>query len=170
MDILAAILVTLAALVAPALVLLGIPGAWLALAVAGACAWWRDALFDWRTLAAAAGVALLAELAELSLGLAGAHRAGGSKRSFIGVAIGGLVGAVLGTALLPVLGTILFGAAGAGLGAALAQRTKPGPTGDWRAAAAVARGAASGWLLAVVVKSSLASVVAAILIVGAWRA
>lgn len=172
MELTAAIIVTLACLIGAVAVLFSLPGIWFMVAVAAGCELWLggvegpNEMFEWRTLAIAAGLALVSDVVDLVAGSVGATKAGGSKRSAIGALVGGIAGAIAGSLVIPIIGTILVGAIGAGVGAALAQRTKQGA--DWRRSTAVAKGAAFGWLVAVAFKALDALAVAILLIWAAY--
>lgn len=158
----AAIAIGLAGLLAIALTLLGISGAWLALAAALVIEWQMPEVYSWGTLAAAGAIALLGEVVEFASGSIGAAKAGGTKRAALGALFGGIIGGILATPLLPIVGTILGAAAGAGLGAALADRTLPERA--WKSSAKVAGGAAIGRLVATILKTALTALQAIILL------
>jgi uncharacterized protein YqgC (DUF456 family) len=93
-------------------ILFGMPGIWLMVLAAVIVEWLQPevSMFSPSTLYVSAGLALLAEILEFLMGAAGARQAGGSKRGAALAIVGGVIGAILGTALpIPVLGT--FGAA-----------------------------------------------------------
>ncbi len=117
MEITYAVGLTLVNLFWLSLILFGLPGTWLMLLTALALDWLRsgEPFFGTWTLLAAGALALLAEIAEFFLSAAGARSAGGTIRGSALAVIGGIVGAVLGTALIPIplIGTL----AGASLGA-----------------------------------------------------
>jgi uncharacterized protein YqgC (DUF456 family) len=100
--------------------LLGLPGLWLMLAVAGVYAFMTDLLFlGWKSLAALFILAVGAEIVEFVAGAAGAKTAGGSKRGMVGAIVGGLIGGVLGTFIpVPIVGTLVGLVVGAFVGAA----------------------------------------------------
>jgi uncharacterized protein YqgC (DUF456 family) len=168
MDILAAVIVTLFALMGVGLVLLQGPGIWLALLAALACQWWRGDLFSWWTLGAVALIAALAEIAEFSASAVGAAKAEGTRAGVWGAILGSLVGLVAGSFMIPVpiLGSVIGAIVGAGLGALAAERGVSKRT--WTESAAVGKGAAIGRLMSTVVKTGFACVAAAVLVAGAW--
>src|SRR5690606_13356409 len=128
-------------------VLFSLPGTWLILAVAAAIElFWRPDTFSLTTLLVALGLAILAEIVVLVAAGAGAKKAGGAKRSAVGAIPGAIIGAIVGTPFFPVVGTILSGAIGAGLGAALFERTKEERT--WCEIWGVGQGAAIGRVIA----------------------
>ena len=138
-----------------ALVLVGLPGTWLWI---GACALTEylteASLFHPATLAVAAGIAVLGELAEFMAGSQGARRAGAGRAGSLGALGGGIVGAVMGTFLLPVpvVGTVAGGAGGAFLFATLAERNGGK---ELRGALRAGSGAALGQVLGMVLKLGL---------------
>ena len=133
------------------LVIVGLPGAWIMLAVAalidlllaprvgdGA------AFFGWWAIGAGAVVALLGEVIETLAAAEGARRGGASVRGAIGATIGGIVGAIAGTILIPILvvGSLVGAALVAVAGAVLGELTREGMRS--RATAKPATGAAIG--------------------------
>lgn len=122
-----AVLLLLLNLVWLATVVAGLPGTWLMVISTALVAWWqwgdpdagRPGMFSLATLIVIAGLALLAEIAELITGLIGARRAGGTRWGALGALIGGFVGAIVATPLipLPLLGSLIGACVGAGLGA-----------------------------------------------------
>lgn len=168
MDILAASIVTLFALLGVTLVLLQGPGIWLALLAALACQWWRGDLISWWTLGAVALIAALAEVAEFSASAVGAAKAKGTKAGIWGAILGSLIGLFAGAFVIPVpiLGSVIGAIVGAGLGALVAERGISQRT--WKESAAVGGGAAVGRLLSTIVKTGFAAVAAGVLIVAAW--
>jgi uncharacterized protein YqgC (DUF456 family) len=158
----AQLLLPLLGLVGPALVLLGLPGTWLLLALAGLAEWTTPAqLFSGMTVAVVLILAVLGEAWEFFAGSAGAKRAGAGRRGALGALGGGLVGAVLGTFLIPapVIGTLLGGGLGAFAGAAGLER-RGGR--DLRESLRIGRAAGVGHAL------GLAGKLAASVLVWAW--
>jgi hypothetical protein len=112
-------------------VLLGLPGTWLMVASTAALAWWQwgdpdtgaGRMFSVTTLVAIAMLAALAEAAELLTGVLGATRAGGSRWGAGGALLGGFVGAIVATPLIPVpvVGTLIGACVGAAAGAWLLE-------------------------------------------------
>ncbi len=174
MELLAASLVALGALLGVVLTAATLPGIWIMILVAAGCQAWlmlREPpaqMFDWWTLGACLILALLAELVEIFASAVGTKKAGGTRRGAIGSVIGALAGALLGTVLIPIpiLGTILGAALGAGGGAIIAERHNARKT--WREAATIGAGAAVGRLAATIAKVAFAVVVATILCVAAF--
>ena len=83
--------------------------------------------FGWGLLAACLLLALLGELLEFGAGVAGAKAGGGTRRGMVGALVGGLLGAIVLTPLLPipVVGTLVGALLGTFAGALLAERTHP---------------------------------------------
>jgi uncharacterized protein YqgC (DUF456 family) len=84
--------------------------------------WWQpdEYLFGWTTLILAAGLAMLGEILEFALGAGGSRQAGGSKRAAALAIVGGIVGAIAGTALpIPIAGTLIGACVGAFAGSLL---------------------------------------------------
>lgn len=127
MSVLVLILFLTANLLWLALVVVGLPGNWLMVFTAFVAQWWYwesaaggdRQIFSVGTLIAVVALALLGELVELLAGMAGAKRAGATRRGALGALVGGLVGALAATFMIPipVLGSLLGAVAGAGLGA-----------------------------------------------------
>lgn len=122
----AQILLPLVGLVGPLLVLLGLPGTWLLIALAGLAEWATPAqLFTGTSVAVVLTLAVLGEIVEFAAGTLRARRAGAGRRGSLGALGGGIVGAILGTILVPapVIGTLLGGGVGAAVGAAGLERS-----------------------------------------------
>jgi uncharacterized protein YqgC (DUF456 family) len=142
-------------------VVLGLPGTWILLLLAGAMqltdGFWRhgDAhTFSWWTLGIAAGLALLGEALEFMAGMAGAKKGGASKRGMVGALIGGVVGAIVGAALLAGIGALPGGFLGSALGAIVGELTHPHMTLE--KSLKPATGAAAGRLAGTMLKLVLA--------------
>ena len=107
--------------------LFGVPGNWLMVASTVLMAWWQQdrGMFSPWTLVAVALLAAVGELLEFLSGMAGARRAGGTRRGSVGALAGGVVGAIAGTLLIPVplLGTLAGAALGAFTGSMTMERT-----------------------------------------------
>jgi uncharacterized protein YqgC (DUF456 family) len=81
-----------------------LPGLWLMLAAAAGYAWLTHALYlGEKTLIALLLLALGAEIAELTLGGAGAKKAGASGWGITGGVIGAIVGGICFTGLIPII-------------------------------------------------------------------
>jgi uncharacterized protein YqgC (DUF456 family) len=163
---LAASIVAMTAVLGIVLTIATLPGIWFMLLASLLCWWWQPGLFEWYTVLAALLVAIGAEVAEFFASAAGSKTAGGSKWGAIGSLVGSLIGAIVGTPVFPVVGTIIGAVLGAGVGAlvgeyGVAQR----PIGEsYRSG----KGAAVGRLLSTIIKAWFASVVALILVLGAF--
>ena len=150
------------------LTLLGLPGNWLMLLV-GIAGWWLSdwTMFAWGTLLAAGLLAGLGELLELLAGLAGTRRAGGSRRASLAAIAGGVAGAIVGTAAIPipVVGTLLGAAGGAFLLAMLVERGRGVPS---PAALRTGLGAGVGQLLGTLAKTAVGAAIWVLLTVAAY--
>ncbi|MDB4950543.1 MAG: hypothetical protein JWM27_3192 [Gemmatimonadetes bacterium] len=155
----AALLLALALLAGIALIPLGLPGIWLQLAALAGYGWatgWRASVY-W-ALGIVAGLALLGEVLEWTLGRKYARRYGGSGSAEWGAVVGGMVGAMAGIPI-PVVGSVIGAFVGAFAGAAvfeLAGRT------DWRSSVRVGWGALLGRVAAAAAKCALAVAAAAV--------
>ncbi len=137
-----------------------LPGTWLiALWSVFATAVWPEH-FSWWVVATCVGLALAGEVVEFSSSAVGAGKFGASKSGMTGAVIGSIAGAIGGTILIPipVIGTLTGAVLGAGLGTGLAERGVMGR--GWRESGSAAVGAAGGRLVAVIVKTALAGVMA----------
>lgn len=139
------------------LLVLGLPGTWLMLAIAFlfelgdgvALPGPARVTFGWGLLAINAGLALVGEAIEAVAGVAGTRFGGGTRRGMIGAFFGGLAGAIFLTGLvpIPVLGTLLGAMLGAFLGAWVGEATGPAARGrdhNLRAAFGAAAGKLGG--------------------------
>lgn len=160
-----AIAMAVLGLLAVGVTLIGLSGVWVVLLAAVGLELWRDT-YSTQLLIVAGVLALGGEVVEFTASAAMAKRAGGSKAAAWWSVIGGLLGAILGSVFIPIplVGTIAGAVVGAGVGATLAHRRTPDM--PWRDAARVGRAAASGRLLAIVVKTVLAAIVSVMLVVG----
>jgi uncharacterized protein YqgC (DUF456 family) len=103
-------------LAGPLLILLGLPGTWLLLALAGLAEWITEPrLFGTPVLVIAVALAVAGEVWEALSSSVRARRAGAGRRGSIGALAGGIGGALLGTMLIPipVVGTLIGGGLGA---------------------------------------------------------
>jgi hypothetical protein len=166
MFILAASLVTLAAVVGVVVSAFTLPGVWVALCAAVACQVWQPGTFSWWTLGVCAAVAALGEVFEVVSSAVGAKRVGGSRAGGWGALGGALLGAIVGAFFIPPIGTIIGAVGGAGVGAVLSERHIAGR--DWDVAAKIGAGAAAGRLVATVVKLGICVGVCLALVVAVW--
>lgn len=170
-------MLTLVALIAPAIVLVMLPGLWLltlAVLLANVIGYWmglwpgKDPLVSWWVFGFILLCTLISDIVDWTAGVVGAKRMGGTKGAMIAAFVGGIIGVIAGTILLPIplVGTLIGGATGAGLAAMLVQRTKPEQT--WKQSAKVGAGASAGWFAAIVVKLILCTASALLLVIAAW--
>lgn len=157
------------------LVVIGLPGTWIMLAIAtlldlllapsvgdGA------AFFGWKALGICAGVGVVGEILELFLAAEGARRGGASRRGAIGATIGGIIGAILGTIFLwfiPIIGSLIGAVVGAVGGAILGELSRGNVA--IRDTAKPATGAAIGRVLGTLSKIPCAVVVWLVLTIAA---
>lgn len=165
MSLLAGILLFVVSLLGIGLTLITLPGTWFIVGSAMLINWLWIPVFNVWMLAACAGMALVAEIADFALSAAGASKSGGGKSGAIGSIIGGLVGAIAGSFVVPILGTIAGGVIGAGIGAlalerGIAQRS-------WEQAVKIGRGAALGRAAALFLKVAIAAAIGICLTVDA---
>ena len=146
---------------------LRLPGTWTMVAGTALLGWWRDwAEFGWRTIALLALVALAAEGIELLVSLMTARRAGASTRAAWGSLIGGFLGMMfLSFTPIPLVSSIFGALVGCFLGAAIGELTAQGKLNR---SARVGFAAALGFALGGAVKTSLALVMAAVVVAQAW--
>lgn len=157
------------------LVVLGLPGTWLLLAIAFAIeladAWLLPGegvvTFGWELLALGAGLALVGELLETIAGAAGARFGGGTRRGMVGAFVGGLLGAVLLAPAVPILGMLIGAMLGAFAGAFVGEAT--GPEARSRAHnLRAALGAAVGKLGGTIAKLAIGVAIWVLLVGAAW--
>ena len=99
-------------------VVLGLPGTWLVLVASVLYGWLTDfAIITPQLLLGLLALAVVAELLDLTLGLWGARRYGGTKKAMVGTMIGGILGAVALSPMLFGFGTIVGAFLGAFVGA-----------------------------------------------------
>jgi len=141
------------------LVVIGLPGSWIMLALAGVVEL-ADAVylpegesqtFSWWLLAVCVVVVLLGDLFEFLAGAAGAKVGGGTKRGMWGAIIGGMLGLIIFTplfAFLPVIGSLLGALLGTFVGAYVGEVTGRDATnrGSFRPAAGATLGRVLGTL------------------------
>jgi hypothetical protein len=168
MTILWAILLIAVSFICLLTVLLTLPGTWLMLAATALVAWlrWDQGMISPWTLAVLLVLAIAGELLEMVASSAGAMRAGASRWGSLGALVGGIVGAVAGTFLIPVplFGSLIGACAGAAGGAVLLELSRGRPA-DQSARAGV--GAGLGRLAAVAIKFGIGLVMWVIIAVAA---
>ncbi|MDP6987665.1 MAG: DUF456 family protein [Phycisphaerales bacterium] len=156
------------------LTVMQLPGIWVMLALALGVqlvdvAWIHGTEVDagWWALGIGLVLAIIAEILEGTAGAAGAKAGGGTRRAMWGGFIGGVIGAIAGTPLIPipVLGTFVGAIVGAFAGALIGETTgkhAPGVTASLKPAA----GAAAGRAVGTVVKIAIGVAIWLILIAG----
>lgn len=152
----------------PALVVMGLPGTWLLLALAGTAEGLTDArLFSSTTWIGVLLVALAGELWETLAASRQAKRAGAGRRGAWGALLGGIGGAVLGTIMIPIpiLGTLIGGMTGAFVLAASLEHRGGKTLGQ---ALRIGRSAASGQVRGMVGKLTCSVIVYVWLVVAVF--
>lgn len=154
------LLLALGALISLPLTALGLPGAWLFLAVAAVYKGLApDAGLTWVALGVATSLAAVAELLEFIVSMRATTRTGGSSRAAWGALVGGLIGAVVGVPI-PLLGSLIGSFVGAFAGALAAEYSVHG---DEARAGRVAWGALIGRVVAAAGKVAFGVLVAVII-------
>jgi len=176
-GILVALLFTLLGLGCLVLVVVGLPGTWIMIALAVAVELLdhrylegaNPETYGWWAIGACAALALVGEILEAIAGAAGTRAGGGSRRGMVGAMIGGIVGAIVFTPLIPipVVGTLIGALLGTFAGAAIAERSHREPP-DAQATLKSAGGATLGRLLGTVSKTMIATAVWVVLSVSAF--
>lgn len=173
MSIVIGILYTLVAAVLAVTTMLGLPGIWLMIALAGVIDLTQVILgtpvsFGWIALAIAVVLGIVAEIVEFLAGAAGAKAGGANRSGMVGAILGGFVGAVAGTFLIPIplVGTFIGAAIGAGLGAFIGEISREDAT--VKTSLKPAGGAAVGKVAGTLMKSAFAGVVWIVLVVAAF--
>ena len=113
------------------LVMIGLPGTWALLALAGLIELLdglylpgdESTTFSWWLLLGCVALAGIGELLELLAGALGAKKAGSSRRGMIASVIGGIVGAILGAPFGLILGSFCGAVVGTFAGAVLGEIT-----------------------------------------------
>jgi uncharacterized protein len=141
----------------------GLPGLWIMVGAGLAYQLLLPGTIGTTTVAATAGLALVAEILEFSLAGRYARKYGGSRRAGWGAIIGGIVGAIVGVPI-PIIGSIIGGFVGAFVGAFVAERSR-GTEID--GASRVATGALVGRVVAAALKTGIGVVIAVWIFVAA---
>jgi len=155
----AAIVFTIASLVGIVLTIITLPGTWLILVCALLTKlFWIHDFMPWWVIIVMGVLALLGEIIEALASGFGAAKTGATKAGAIGAIVGSLLGALGGSAFLFPLGTIAGACLGAAIGTLLvevgyARRTFK--EGAW-----AGTGAAAGRFVAILVKGSIAGLMA----------
>lgn len=149
------------------LVPLGLPGIWIILGSA--------IVYDlvsasgqigWLVIGLGVALAVTAEVLEFTLSSRYARKYGGSRRAGWGAILGGIAGAIVGLPV-PIIGSMLGAFAGAFVGALVAEYSRTQATVG--SASRVATGALLGRVAAAVIKSTLAVMIGAMVVLAAWR-
>ncbi len=133
--ILVALIFFVLGLVCVAIVILGLPGTWIMLALAvfiEICDGVylnpdHQPTFPLWLLIGCAVLALIGEILEFNAGALGAKKAGSSNRGMIGALIGGFVGAIVGAPFGLIIGAFIGAVLGTFIGAILGELTAPLP-------------------------------------------
>ncbi len=147
---------TLLGIVSIILTLIGLPGIWLMITLILSLKLLVPEWIGWWTIVAAIVLALLAEAFELVAGAAGTKKVGGSRAAGFGAIAGGIVGAIAGSMFPPIIGAIIWGAAGAGIGA-IAGELHAGT--HWKETLPVGGAAATGKFVGTLAKGVVAIVI-----------
>jgi uncharacterized protein len=172
MNLLAALLLIIVALVGWFVQVLGLAGNWLILMAAAVYAWLMPG--DGRlaigipTLVTLLVLAIVGEIVEFVAGAAGVAKVGGSRRSALLALVGSIVGGIVGIFLglpIPLVGSvaaaILFAAAGAMAGAFIGESWKGR---DFDASLEVGKAAFVGRVLGTLAKLIISSIMVAVTI------
>lgn len=159
----------LAALVGIILSILQLPGAWLTIAATAIFDWHFDwQRVGWKWLVALVVLATIGEIIEFAASAVMVKRTGASRKAQVGALVGGLVGMVFFTGLvpIPVIGTIAGGMIGCFGGALIGELSIHNEMGR---SINAGFGATVGRLMGLVVKASISLVVAGAALVAAWK-
>ncbi len=158
------------------LVIIGLPGAWMIMALAvivnlvdsSYLAEGRGETFSWWILGICLLLAILGEILEFAAGALGAKKEGRSPRGMWGALIGGLVGAILGIAIpIPVIGSLIGAVIGTFVGAILGELSGKEPS-TVKGSLKPATGATIGRILGTLSKLPLAFVIWLVLVIDAF--
>jgi uncharacterized protein YqgC (DUF456 family) len=145
----------------------GLPGNWILVAT-GLVVLLIPGFGDlsWSRFAIVCGLAVLGEIIESLLGLVVVVKKGGTRWGVVGSFLGGMGGAIVGSAILPPVGTVIFGLVGAFAGAVAGEylRERRG-----NAALRVGFWAFVGRSLAMLGKTAAGAGIIWILISSTWR-
>lgn len=134
MTIAATIIFALLGLVCLGLIVVGLPGTWILLAIAAIVEMtdhlWLDpamepTVFGWWVLLGCVVLGLIGEALEFATGAVGTKVGGGNNRGMIGAFVGGLVGGIAGTGMFPIVGTLVGALLGTFVGALVGEITGP---------------------------------------------
>lgn len=151
--------------------LLSLPGLWLMVGAHAGYAWltgWNVHV-GWPSVVALIAIAGVAEVVEFVAGAAGTKAAGGSKRGMMGAVVGGLLGALFLTFLVPVpiLGTVVGVCAGTFLGALVVELMVGKEVGQ---STRIGIGAAKGRFVGILAKSCFGVAILVVSVIAAWPA
>jgi uncharacterized protein YqgC (DUF456 family) len=176
-GLLVALLFTLLGIGCLVLVVIGLPGTWIMIALAVAVELLdrhyldgaNPETFGWWTIGVCVALGLVGEVLEAVAGAAGTKAGGGSRRGMVGAMIGGIVGAIVFTPLIPIpiVGTLIGALLGTFAGAVIAERSREEPP-DAQSTLKAAGGAALGRLLGTMGKAMIATTVWIVLSVSAF--
>jgi uncharacterized protein YqgC (DUF456 family) len=149
--------------------ILTLPGLWLMAGAYAIYAWitWSHHYVGWPSIVTLAVLATVAEILELTLGSAGAKKAGASRSAMIAAIVGGILGAMFLTVLIPIpiIGTIIGVCLGAALGAGIVELVI---RRDVIQALRVGEGAFKGRLMGIGSKLAIGIVMLLIALICAW--
>lgn len=158
------------------LIVIGLPGVWIILALAGLIeltdglylAEGEQQTFAWGLLGVCVGLAVVGEIIEFLAGILGTRAGGGTKRGMWGALIGGILGAFVLTPFLPipVVGSLVGALIGTFIGAFLGEISAE--QGTIRSSLRPASGATIARVIATFAKMGVAVVVWVTLSVAAF--
>lgn len=150
-----AALILIVSIIGVVMTLLMLPGMWVVLLTVMLAKLIEPDIMPWWAILVIAVIVLIAELMEFLSSAAGAKVGGATKKGMTAAVIGGIVGAIAATFLIPipVIGSLLGGVIGAGLGTVLVER---GGKRTWRESGKAGAGAAVGRFAATFIKTGLA--------------
>ncbi|MEZ6136939.1 MAG: DUF456 domain-containing protein [Pirellulaceae bacterium] len=177
-DILLILLLTTLTAVAFIANVLGTPGNWAVVLMAGGCLWFapieNQSHVAWPAFIAILVVAAFGELLEFAAGALGASRMGGSKRGTVLAMLGSIGGAIAGMffgsiipipILGPVIAALLLGASGA-FGGAIAGERWAGK--DWDQSLQIGSAAFWGRLLGTLGKAVCGTIACTLFLIAIW--
>ncbi len=103
------------------MVVLQLPGTWMLLLATGVGQLLTERI-GWWVVGGLAAAAVLGEVLEFVASARGTSKAGGSRRATMFALVGGVIGAVVGTMVVPVAGTLIGACVLAGAGSYLGDR------------------------------------------------
>jgi uncharacterized protein len=173
---LTAFLLSCATVVAWAVGILGLPGNWIIVGIAGAC-WWLVEPSSRLAVSTAVLVTLIlfavvGELIEFAAGALGVQRLGGSRRStwlaLLGSIMGAIVGFVVGSGV-PIIGNVIASVVGSALGAFVGSIYGERSLGKpWEHSLQVGSAAFFGRVLGTAAKMFCGTVIALIFLAALW--